>query len=104
MPATSAFRCYQPLTHWLQGGGVSTYAWIACTYLHEEDGVEDDKRFGQSARDVGILVETKHPGPRRHRHGLDALHVAPVGVLVVVVDAGVDSFLVERVVRVENLI
>lgn len=73
-------------------------------YLHQKDGVEDHKSFRQGAGDVGVLVEAEHPGPRGHGHGLDLLHVAAVRVFVVVVDAGVDSVLIERVVRVENLV
>lgn len=74
------------------------------SHLHQNDGVEDHKRFRQGTGDVGILVEAKHPGPRGHGHGLDFLHVAAVRVFVVVGDTGVDSVLIEGVVRVENLI
>lgn len=48
-------------------------------------------------------MEAEHAGPSGHGHGLNRLHVATVRVFVTVVDAGVDSVLVERVFRVENL-
>lgn len=67
-------------------------------YLHEEDGVKYDERLRQRARDVSVLVEPKHAGPRGHRHGLDAFHVASVRVFWVVVDAGVNPVFVERVI------
>lgn len=73
-------------------------------HLHEKDSVEYYERFRQGACNVSVLVETKHPGPRGHGHDLDVLHVAAVRIFEVVVDAGVDSVLVERVVRVEHLV
>lgn len=74
------------------------------SHLHEKDSVEYHERFRQGAGDVSVLVETKHPGPGGHGHGLDVLHVATVRIFVVVVDTRVDSVLVERVVRVKHLV
>lgn len=72
-------------------------------HLHEKDGVKYHERFRQGTGDVGVLVEPEHARPRGHGHGLDVFHVAAVRVFGVVVNAGVDTVFVERVVRVEHL-
>lgn len=79
------------------------YSWQQRAHLHEKDGVKYHKGFRQGTGDVGVLVESEHARPRGHGHGLDVFHITAVRIFGVVVDAGVDPVVVERVVRVEYL-